>query len=101
MGEVCGAHEGMVSSLRRMEEKLDKLVEAVLVGNGTPSLKQRLHDLELCAKLEEQRRLEEAERTRRESDKRENRLLVAVRIIGPYLSSLLTGALVYAVKDMK
>lgn len=84
---VCGAHAGFEAWMSKMEAKLDRLIEGVLVGNGTPSLKQRVHDVERALADANREREREAAEARRVADRRENRILAAVRTFGPWVLS--------------
>jgi hypothetical protein len=67
----------------------------VLVGNGSPSLKQRVHDVERELELLRKEREREAAERRRMEDRRENRMVAAARMLGPYLASLASAGAVY------
>lgn len=73
--------------MSKMEQKLDRLIEGVLVGNGTPSLKQRVHDVERALESANRERERDQAEARRVADRRENRMLAAVRTFGPWVLS--------------
>ena len=76
VSEVCAVHAGLEKWLERMESKLGRIEEAI-VGNGKPGLNQRVRDVEAAIARAEKEEAAAAARA-------ENRVLTAVRVVGPW-----------------
>jgi len=73
MEEQCSAHAGLERWLERIEKKLDSIAESIH-GNGSPGLRERVRVLE-----------EENRHQSITAARNENRVLVMLRLMGPYV----------------
>jgi hypothetical protein len=76
---TCAAHSGIQEALNEIRRSLARLEEGIF-GNGKPGLRDRVLILE-----ENQKHL------RAVTARNENRMLAAVRLIGPYFFAALAG----------
>ena len=73
MPEQCAAHSSLERWLERIEKKLDEIAVSIH-GNGSPGLRERVRVLE-----------EENKHNSITAARNENRALVALRMLGPYV----------------